>query len=57
MAPGWQVRGPICRLDLAPGDYEIQGPLRAAAQKDIELEDEAAHAIDDTSDDPDVAEQ
>ena len=56
MASGWQIRRPIRRFHLALGNYAIQGPVCAAAQ-DVELDDEAANAIEDTSDDPEVAVQ
>ena len=56
MASGRQVRRPIRRFHLAAGDYAIQGPVCAAAQ-DVELDDEAAHAIEDQSDDPEVTAQ
>ena len=57
MASGWQVRGPIRRLNLAAGDYPVQGTLCAAAQEGPGLDDETANAIEDTSDDPEVAVQ
>ena len=57
MASGRQVRRPIRRFHLAAGDYAVQGPVGARRRKDVELDDEAANAIEDTSDDPEVAVQ
>ena len=57
MASGWQVRRPIRRFHLALGNYAIQAPSALRRRKDVELDDEAANAIEDTSDDPEVAVQ
>jgi RNA polymerase sigma-70 factor, ECF subfamily len=57
LAPGRQVRRPIRRFYLAAGDYAVQGPFRARRRKDVELDDEAANAIEDRSDDPEVTAQ
>ena len=57
MASGWQVRRPIRRLNLAAGDYPVQGSLRCGAGRKLGLDDETANAIEDTSDDPEVAVQ
>jgi hypothetical protein len=57
VASGWQVRRPIRRLNLAAGDYPVQGSLRCGAGRNVGLDDEIANAIEDTSDDPEVAVQ
>lgn len=57
MAAGRQVRRPIRRFHLAAGNYAVQGPSALRRRKDGELDDEAANAIEDTSDDPEVAVQ
>jgi RNA polymerase sigma-70 factor (ECF subfamily) len=57
VASGWQIRRPIRRLDLAPGNYAVQGAVCVTPQEDVELDEEAANAIEDASDDPEVAVQ
>jgi hypothetical protein len=43
------------RFHLAVGNYAVQGPSGAAPQEGLELNEEAASAIEDSSDDPEVA--
>ena len=58
MASGWQVRRPIRRYYLAPGDHAGFKALSVLRRrKDVGLDDEAANAIEDTSDDPEVVTQ
>ena len=57
MAAGWQVRRPVRRFHLAAGNYAIQGPVCAAAQEGRRTGRRGRNAIEDTSDDPEVAVQ
>jgi RNA polymerase sigma-70 factor, ECF subfamily len=57
LAPGRQVREARRGFDLAAGDRAFQSLSSLRRKPEEELDDEAAGAIEDTSDDPEVSAQ
>src|SRR5215831_10090809 len=55
MASGWPVRSPLEGIDMVAGDRALQGLSALRRRRDEELDEEAAAAIEDLSDNPATA--
>ena len=55
MASGWSVRRAVAGFHLVAGDRTVQGLSALRRRPDEELDEEAAEAIEDPSDTPEVA--